>query len=143
MKRVLCHFALWLAVFGGWVAVSRDHHPTLLLNALASAVLVAASAVAVYANALVLRPRYIQKRRGWRYALELALTVMVLDLVSVLAIQWLYDMLWGPDPLRYGFWMNIGLEAGFIGLHVAVAVAIVTAFRIRMSAKRNNRTGID
>ena len=142
MKRILCHFTIWLALLGGWVAVSRDHHPTLLLNMLASAVLVAASAVAVYANALVLRPRYVRQRRGWQYVLELALTVMALDLVSVLVIQWLYDMLWGPDPSRYSFWTNIGLEAGFIGLHVAVAFAIGTAFRIRMSAKQTGGTDI-
>lgn len=131
MKRFSLHFATWLALLGVWVVVSRNHHPTLLINLLATSVLVAASATAVYVNAAILWPRFRQHRISWRYGFELICMVSVLDLIAVITIQVLYDWLWGPDPLRYGIGTNLVYEAIFIGLHLAVATAVLAIIRRR------------
>jgi hypothetical protein len=134
MKRFSLHLATWLAILGAWVIVSRDHHPTLLINIFATSVLVAVSAMAVYVNAIVLWPQFRRHRIIWRYGLELICMVLVLDVIAVVTIQVLYDRLWGPDPLRYGIGINIVYEAIFIGLHLAVATAVLAIIR-RRSAK--------
>jgi hypothetical protein len=134
MKRISLHLAAWLAILGVWVFVSRNHHPTLLINILATSVLVAASATAVYVNMSVLRPQFLRRRTGWRYILELIFMVSVLDVIAVITIQVIYDGLWGPDPLRYGFGTNLIYEAIFIGLHLAIGTAALAMTR-RRSAK--------
>ena len=121
MKRFSLHFATWLAILGVWVVVSRNHHPTLLINILATSVLVAASATAVYVNAAVLWPKFRWHRIRWRYGMELICMVSALDVIAVITIQVMYDRLWGPDPLRYGVGTNLIYEAIFIGLHLVVA----------------------
>jgi hypothetical protein len=123
-KRIALHSVLWIALYLFWFLISRDHHPTLLIDALATGVLVAVTAACVYINSLVLRPRFAAHRRWWQYAAELLAIVIVADVVAVLAIQWIYDTLWGPDPLRYGFLTNVLYEAGFIGVHLVMALGV-------------------
>jgi hypothetical protein len=120
VKRIALHIALWAALFLFWFFISRDHHPTLLIDGLATGVLVAVTAACVYINRLVLRPRRAAHGRPWQYAGELPAVILAADLIAVLVIQWIYDTLWGPDPLRYGFLTNVLYEAGFIGLHMLV-----------------------
>lgn len=124
MQRLLRHTTLWIVVLAFWVFTSRDHHPTWLLNWIATTVLVGASAAAIYVDALVLRRQPPLLR-----ALELVGVVAGLDVAAVLVIRTAYDLLWGPDPARYGFWTNVGLEAAFIGVHLGVASAVMWATR--------------
>lgn len=125
------HAAVWLAVFLFWLFVTRGFHPTLAIAMLATAVLVAAFALAVYANDLFLLPRLARRRLWLRYALSLLLVVVILDLAAVLLIQFIYDQLWGPDPLRYGFWFNMASDGAGIILHLALAAGILWFVRSR------------
>jgi hypothetical protein len=123
LKRTFLHVAVWSGVFTFWLIATRRHHPTLTIAILATAVLVAAFALAVYVNALLLRPRY--SRLWLQYAVLLVATVAVLDLGAVLLIQFIYDRLWGPDPLRYGFWFNVASEGVLITIHLAAAMGVM------------------
>jgi len=138
MKRLITHTSIWMAVLIFWILFSQKHHPTWLLNILASTVLVCVSAAAVYVNALILCPRSLVSNNWFRYALELLLLMAVLDVLAVLVIQLIYDLIHGPDPARYGFWTNVGLEAVFIGFHVAMAAFLIAISR-RLRQNRAER----
>lgn len=116
---------LWIAVFGFWLFLSRDYHPTLLIAILATGVLVAVSAAAVYLNHLVLLPRRAQHHSYTRYFLQLGIAVIVLGVTAVFIIQVIYDSLWGPDPNRFGFWQNVAYEIIFISIHVIIGLVVV------------------
>ena len=115
------HAAVWLLVYCGWLWSTRNFHPTWTIAACATAILVAASAAAVYLNALVLRPRFARGSR-WVYVLSLCAVVLALDLAAVLGIGAVYDWLWRPDPLRFGFWFNLLSDGVIINLHLLVSM---------------------
>ena len=125
LKRIFLHIVIWSGVFTFWLLATRSHHPTLVIALSATAVLVAAFALAVYTNGLFLLPRLARRRLWLQYAVSLVLTVAVLDLAAVLLIQFIYDYLWGPDPLRYGFWFNVASEGILITIHLAAAMVII------------------
>jgi hypothetical protein len=127
LRRVILHAFVWLCVFALWLTAARRFHPTWTIAVLATAVLVSASALAVYLNALVLRPRFA---RNWpRYAASLLVTVAGLDVAAVLSIGAVYDWLWRPDPLRFGFWFNVASDGFIIVLHLLAAAAIARLAR--------------
>lgn len=138
---------LWMGFFAFWYVVSRNHHPTPTIDALATAILVSASAACFYIHDRILRPRLLSQssdrnsisrsglKRAGTYLIFLTLTVAVLDLAAVVLIQAIYDQLWGPDPLRFGFWKNVLLEAVFITVHLAIAVAAVSGLRFFQRAR--------
>jgi len=137
MIKVL-NVLLWAAIFGFWLFISRAYHPTLLIAILATAVLVAVSATAVYLNHLVLLPKYAEHRSFARYIIQLVAAVTLPGLLAVLIIQAIYDYLWGPDPNRFGFWQNLAYEIIFISIHVIIAMAA-----IRLSKKlRRGKPGL-
>ncbi len=123
--RVALHFAVWSGVFFFWLVVTRPHHPTLTIAASATAALVSSFALAVYANSLFLLPGFAQKRLWLRYFISLLATVAVLDLVAVLLVQFIYDRLWGADPLRYGFWFNMVSDGLGITVHLVAAMLVI------------------
>ena len=49
----------------------------------------------------------------------------VLTALDVALIQKAYDLLWGPDVRRFGFWVNYGLDFAGMALHLLAAVVIV------------------
>jgi len=120
------HALAWAAVWGFWVFVSRHNHPNLRLNAVASALLVATFAGAIYANHLVLIPRLWRARRFASYGAALLLVMGLLALACTAAIHVAYDRLWGPDPARFGFLMNLAMESGLVAFHVTLAAAVVS-----------------
>jgi heme/copper-type cytochrome/quinol oxidase subunit 3 len=61
-------------------------------------------------------------------ATTLGAMLLVITLAVVVGIQAAYDVLWGPDPLRFGFWTNVGLDFLFVSLHVLVAAGAVALF---------------
>ncbi|HEY0375964.1 MAG TPA: hypothetical protein VGC87_03315 [Pyrinomonadaceae bacterium] len=127
LRRVIPHVSVWLCVFALWLFATRRFHPTWTIAVPATAVLILASALAVYLNALVLWPRFA---RNWpRYAVALLLTVAALDVVAVLSIGAVYDWLWRPDPLRFGFWFNVASDGFIIALHLAAAAAVARLAR--------------
>ena len=123
LRPVIRHALVWLFVFACWLWTTRDFHPTWTIAVCATAILVSASALAVYLNALMLRPRFA--RRRWVYAIFVCAVVLVLDLAAVLSIGAVYDWLWRPDPLRFGFWFNLASDGFIIVLHLSVAAAVV------------------
>ena len=125
LKRMALHLAVWLGVFAFWLLVTRQYHPTPALAVLATAVLVSASALAVYVNNLLLLPRFARRHLWWQYAAALLATVAILDLLAVPLIQFLYDWLWGPDPRRFGFWFNVLSDGSIIVVHVVVATLVM------------------
>jgi len=129
MRRVLLHLTAWLAVFAGWLVVTRPYHPTRTIAIGATAVLVSMSALATYANQLVLVPRFARRSGGRGYAVAILVTVAALDLSAVLLISLIYAWLWHPDPLRFGFWFNVASDGVIIGGHVVAAWLLVLAIR--------------
>ena len=128
---MIWHLAAWIAVLGFWVFVSRHNHPHLGINAIATALLVTTFAAAVYANHLWLLPRYRRDGRFAAYATALPVVMASLSLACVAAIRLVYDALWGPDPLRFGFWTNFGMDMTGVTIHVtAVAVGVWSFGRI-------------
>ena len=125
LRRIFLHAAVWSGVFVFWLLATRNHHPTLTIALLATAVLVAAFALAVYVNGLFLLPRFARAHLWLGCAVGLLATVIILDLTAVLLIQFIYDRLWGPDPLRYGFWFNATSEGVLIIVHLAAAMGIM------------------
>jgi hypothetical protein len=96
--------------------------------------LVAVSALAVTLNRRVLQPGYLNRRLYGQYLTGLICSIILPALVAVLVIGWIYDVLWGPDPMRFGFWRNLAYETIFIGVHVLIAMAVIwLARRLRRS----------
>jgi hypothetical protein len=122
----------WLCVFVLWLVNTRNFHPTWTVAVCATAILVAASALAVYMDALVLRPRFA--RRWSLHAASVFVTIVVLDLAAVFSIGAVYDWLWRPDPLRFGFWFNFLSDGFIILLHVLVAAWLARRSRGKAEA---------
>jgi hypothetical protein len=122
---ILVQALAWVALWGFWVVVSRHNHPSLVLNAVASALLVATFAGTVHLNQLRLIPRLWDARRFTVYGGALLLAMGGLALACTAAIHIVYDLLWGPDPARFGFWTNFGMEFVLIAIHVLVASASI------------------
>ncbi len=125
LRRVILHAFVWLCVYALWLVATSRFHPTWTIAVSATAILVSASAAAVYLNALVLRPRFARRRLWPQYALSLLAAVAVLDLAAVLSIGAVYDWLWRPDPLRFGFWFNVLSDGFIILLHVGAAAFVM------------------
>jgi len=125
LKRIALHLAMWLGVFAFWLSATRQYHPTPALALLATAVLVSASALAVYVNNLFLLPRFARRHLWWQYTGSLLATVAVLDLIAVPLIQFIYDWLWGPDARRFGFWFNVLSDGIIIVVHVVAATMVM------------------
>jgi hypothetical protein len=124
-RRIMLHIAIWSGVFIFWLFVTRQHHPTWLVAALATATLVSAFALAVYVNSLLLWPKYAKRRLWLTYLLTLLLTVAVIDFVAVLLIQFIYDWLWGTDAGRYSFLFNMASDGAGIIVHVIAAMVVM------------------
>jgi hypothetical protein len=125
LRRIFLHVAIWSGVFIFWLVATRNHHPTWTIALSATAVLVTAFALAVYVNGLFLLPSFARRRLWLQYIVSLIVTIIVLDLAAVLLIQIIYDYLWGPDPLRYGFWFNVASEGALIIIHLAAAMGVM------------------
>jgi hypothetical protein len=121
----LLHVAVWSGIYAFWLFATRNHHPTWTIALLATLVLVAAFALAVYLNGLFLQPEFARRRLWLQYAAALLATIIVLNLAAVFLIQFIYDRLWGPDPLRYGFWFNVMSDGALIIIHLAAAMGVM------------------
>ena len=105
MKRIASHLSIWLCMAGFWLKIFRTYHPTLTIAILATTLLIGSYAIAVYINQLFLLPRF--RVRGLAcYLIVLTIILFCLTASGVLAIQMVYDLLWGPDRRRFGFGFN-------------------------------------
>jgi hypothetical protein len=85
------------------VLVSRDNHPTLLLNVIASGIMTLAS-LATYVGVSRAVPRTLASLG------RLVLAWCIAGTLSALLISFSYDELWGPDPLRFSMASNIAMD---------------------------------
>jgi hypothetical protein len=125
LRRVILHLFVWAGVFTFWILTTRQFHPNMTIAAAATAMMVSGSALMVYLNSLFLLPRLARRGRWLQYFIALLLTLAILDLITVLVIQVIYDALWHPDPLRFGFWFNILSDGFIIALHMIVSMGVV------------------
>ena len=93
--------------------------------------MLASFAVAVYFNWLLLVPRFWNRRQFASHWLYLGATLCTLTALVVMLIQAVYDVLWGPDPRRFGFWVNYGLDFTGTSVHLALAAMVVWLLRRR------------
>lgn len=135
MSRAAVHLAAWAALYGFWLVVTRDNQPSWPVAVVATAVLVAAAAAAVYADWYALRPRLAARRRWAAYALGLAAVVVALTVPTVVAIQLVYDAMGVPKEGRFGFWTNVGYEAAWLAVHLAGAAVVRRLTRPRTTPK--------
>lgn len=141
--RMMRHLLGWIALASLAMVLVRAHHPTLLINALATSLLFASFAAAVYINHLVLIPRLLHEDRRTAYGVTLLLTMVGVTLVAVFGIQFVYDVLWGPDPLRYGFWFNFVTDFAGTLLHVVVAAVFVVFAKRRLAPAAARGDAVD
>ncbi|HEX8920804.1 MAG TPA: hypothetical protein VF766_04970, partial [Pyrinomonadaceae bacterium] len=126
--------------FAFWLLVTRQHHPTWIVAASATAVLVSAFALAVYVNSLWLLPKFSRSRLWLRYLLSLLALVAVLDLAAVLAIQLIYDWLGVTREGRYSFWFNMASDGAGIIVHVVLAMGVWWVAKPLRREARQQRT---
>jgi len=124
----LRHALAWIALWAFWVFVSRDHHPTLFIDMVATGLLMLAAAGAFYANLLVLVPRFWRGGRFGMWVLGFLALIAALAVVTAIAISIFYDAAWGPDPTRYGFATKVAMEAAWIAAHALGGMLLVRVF---------------
>ena len=75
------------------------------------------------ANHLLLTPRLWRRRRYAAFGAALLFVMGLLALACTAAIHVAYDLLWGPDPARFGFRTNLAMEFALVAFHVAAVAA--------------------
>lgn len=123
-RRTWTHVAVWVVLYAVWLVVTRGNQPTLPVAVVATFLLVATAAAAVYADWYVLRPRFAARRKWGAYAAGLVAVVAALTFPTVQAIQWVYDAAGVPVEIRFGFWQNVGFEAAWYAAHLAGAAVV-------------------
>ena len=121
MGRVLLHLGVWSGVWAFWAFVSQDNQASPTLLVIATTLLVGGSALAVYLNHGLWIPRLLRVGRTRNYVLALGVTLLGIAIGVAGSIHVAYDVLWGPDPLRFGWWANLGMDALFVSVHVLAA----------------------
>lgn len=121
MGRVALSLGVWSGVWVFWAFVSRNNQASPALLVIATTLLVGGCALAVHLNHGLWIPRLLRAGRPGRYALALGATLLGIAFVVAGSIHVAYDVLWGPDPLRFGWWANLGMDALFVSVHVLVA----------------------
>lgn len=89
--------SLWVLLF----VISRQNHPTVILNASATTVLIGAG-VSVY---------LLAARRGWAIGFA---SVVIGGIAAAATITMIYDLLDGPDPRRFDFLLNVESDSGIV-----------------------------
>ncbi|WNG49380.1 hypothetical protein F0U60_38620 [Archangium minus] len=131
--RARTHLLAWGIIWAVWAFISRNNQASLPLLVIATTLLVGCSALAVYANHGLWIPRLLRRGRPLLYAAVLGATLLVLTFLVVLGIQAAYDILWEPDPLRFGFWTNVAMDFLFISFHVLAAAGVLAAMKVPSS----------
>jgi hypothetical protein len=93
-------YGLFLVVL---VIVSRDNHPTLVLNVIASGIMTLAS-LATYVGVSRAVPRTLASLG------QIVLAWCIAGALSAILISFAYDEIWGPDPLRFSMESNIAMD---------------------------------
>ncbi len=124
-RRIAWWQLAWVAVGLFWFVITRDFHPTTELAVIVTTAMVAAFAVAVDVNHLVLIPRYWRTRRYGAYAALLLATMAAVTAVALTVIRILYFRLHGPDADANGMYKHFAIDLFGTTVQVAVAAAVV------------------
>ena len=108
------HITIWAVIFTIFLYSTLNYHPTFLIAVLASSILISASAFVVYLNRNILFVNFQKNRSITYYFVLLLVSILATDLIAVLSIQLIYDVLWGPDQNRFGFWYNFMSDGAII-----------------------------
>ncbi len=119
----------WVVVWGFWLGVTHDHHPTFALAVIVTTSLIVAYALAVYVNQLVLIPRYWKAGHRLLFVLWLALAMAFLTGVALVIIRISYLKLWGPDSDPVGVYKNYLIDLFGMPVHLLAAAGIVSLFQ--------------
>ena len=115
----------WLFVGIFWYVATRNYHPSTHLAILATSTLVAAYAVAVYINHLVLIPRFWRLGRTPAYLGTLLTTMFLLTAVALTLIRASYLRELGPDPDPNGLAKHFTIDFAGMTVHlIGAAVAV-------------------
>lgn len=114
LVRATVWAALWVLLF--WI--SRANHPTAMLNAAATTLMVLASATAFVVM------RTFRSTSAVTRVLSAALCIIGAGIVAALAIRAVYDVEVGPDPRRFGLAANIGMDSAVVAVLVVLMGAV-------------------
>jgi len=133
-KSLSQQVSVWLLLYviGCWM--SFDHHPTLLIDVVVSAILLGAYAAAIYVNVLVFVPRLLRRHLHLIYWSTLAASMCVITLGALVLLRLSYSLLLenGGDFLG-DFWENYCID--LVGMIVFVGGAAVVV-RVMNTAGR-------
>lgn len=120
LVRALGWAILWVFLF--WI--SRANHPTVMLNAAATTLMILASAVAF---------AVITQASGSTSVIAkgcaIALSIVGGGILAALAIRAVYDFVVGPDPRRFGLMANIEMDTAVVAVLVTLMGALDWSFR--------------
>jgi len=105
--KALLPVVAYVLFFGALVAVSRNNHPTLTLNLVASGIMTLASLLVFVLPVRVTASGAIR-------VLLVGCACLVAGAVAAVSISLVYDALWGPDPLRFGMIENVGMDTAVV-----------------------------
>jgi hypothetical protein len=128
-RGVFWSLPAWAAVGVFWFVTTRDFHPTTELAVIVTASLVLASALAAYANHLVLVPRYWRVARYGAYGAALFGTMAVVTAAALAVIRLSYFRLHGLGADPYGAYKHFAIDFFGVAVHVAAAAGVVWAVR--------------
>ena len=135
-RRITWWHLVWVAVGLFWFFTTRDFHPTTELAVIVTTALVAAFAVAVDVNHLVLVARYWRTQRYGAYAALLLATMAAVTAVALTVIRVSYFHLHGPDADPNGMCKHFAIDLFGTAVHVAAAAVAVWIWKRCVAPER-------
>jgi hypothetical protein len=139
-RLVLLSLLMWAALWAFWFTITRNYHPTTPLAIIVTTSLMAACAISIYVDHLVLIPRLWRHQRFAAYFGSLLAAVAVSTAILLAVIRTAYYRTLGPDPDPYGACRHFAIDFSGVLAHVAAAAAIVWLWK-RMRVKVVAREG--
>lgn len=136
LKSKYIQFSIWPSLILLYAYLFSDNHPSLTLNLISTTILVTMSAVIINLNHFVFNSKF--KGRHDLYFMSLLLTLLFITLMTVVSIEFIYDVLHGSDDRRFGFWTNFKLDFAWIVLHLISALIIVHGYKKIISLTRKS-----
>lgn len=120
LLRIIGWGALWVLLF--WI--SRANHPTSMLNAAATTIMVLSAIAASAVIAQTSRNASVV----WKLSVA-AICIIGAGVLAALAIRVVYDIAIGPDPRRFGVAANIGMDTAVVAVLVTIMAGLDVSLR--------------
>ena len=115
-SAAIFHVVFWLSAFIFWLITTTAYHPSWVLRFLSTSVLVFFSAVFAC--------RFTPSKLTINQVLLSVVALVASGIVAALLIHVAYDVLHGPDPLRFTLASNIVMDTTFIFVNTLVAFVL-------------------